>query len=387
MHIVHITTHFLPSAGGVQWSVFRTAEAQAGHGHEVTIITETPGGKWDDTSVPFRVVRFRVPRIRPFTRLLYWRWMWRNRVVYASADILHFHDYTPCIHWFLPLRMLIRRPCFVITFHGYERWPIRLRHRLLRALAASLCHHRFAVGEYVRQIYRHPVDDVYLGAPVHRLDRHETTSRVMTAQGATMRDTTRQSMERGAAVPRFVYAGRLEPDSEILPIVRAIARASADCNTPVEIDLAGDGSLRPHIETLAHPQCVIRIHGMLTDPLPVIQSGRYVIATGFLGILEAFQTGRPVIVPAMNTLRELYVRSIPDAESMLTIIRSEDDAVRIFQDLLTGRHPGEWRERTARAEQFVSQLTWDDIALMMEARYRAVIEKHRTPRTAPERCG
>jgi glycosyltransferase involved in cell wall biosynthesis len=341
----------------------------------VTIITETAGGDWDDASVPVRIVRFRVPRVRPFTRLLYWWWMWRHREAYASADILHFHDYTPLIHWFLPLRMLIRRPCFVVTFHGYEHWPIRRRHRLLRALAASLCHHRFAVGEYVRHMYRHPVDDVYLGAPVHRLARQETGSQV----------SMRQSRERGAAIPRFAYAGRLEPDSEILPIVRAIAQASADCDSPVEIDLAGDGSLRASIEALAHPQCVIRFHGMLTDPLPVIRAGRYIIATGFLGIFEAFQTGCPVIVPAMNPLRERYVHSIPDAESMLTIVRSEEEANHLFRDLLTGSTPEAWGQRTARAEQFVSQLTWDDISTLMEARYRTAIERHRTRHAASRR--
>ena len=348
MRIIHITNHFLPYAGGVQWSVLRTAEALASRGHDVTVLTETPAREgWRDDDLPFRVIRFRVPVWRPLTRLLYWRWMWTRRHMLRDADVLHFHDYTPLIHWFLPLRMLIRAPLYAITFHGYEHWPIRRRYRLLRSLAARLCTSRFAVGEYVRELYGHPVDEVYLGAPVHR----------------------RPVMPRTKAM-RFGYAGRLEADTDILQVAVAIAECCREHDVDAELDIAGDGTLRPRIEALGHTRFHVRVRGMMVDPEPVIRDARWLIATGFLGILEGFTTGKPVLVPALNGIRRRYVRSIPDHRSVMTVAESQDELRAVMAGIFTGRMEEELQRRADAALRFVSEQTWDNIALMLEKHYR-----------------
>lgn len=348
MRIIHITNHFLPDAGGVQWSVLRTAEAMAARGHDVTVLTETRAGEgWHDDELPFRVMRFRVPLRRPLTRLFYWRWMWRHRHMLGDADVLHFHDYTPLVHCFLPLRMIIRRPHYAITFHGYERWPIRLRHRLLRALAAGICASRFAVGKYVQELYRHPVDAVYLGAPVHR------------------RTVVPRPEEK-----RFGFAGRLERDTEILPLAAAIAEAGRALDVDVQLDIAGDGSLRREIESLAHPRFRVTVRGTLVDPEPVLRNARWLIATGFLGILEAFTTGKPVIVPALSGIRRRYVRSFPEYDAMMTVAESPDELRTLAEDIVNGRIEPLLQRRAETALRFVSEQTWDNIALMIESHYR-----------------
>jgi len=348
MRIIHIANHFLPDAGGVQWSVLRTAEALAARGHDVTVLTETAAGEdWRDDSLPFHVIRFRVPLRRPLTRLFYWRWMWRHRRLFSSADILHFHDYTPLIHWFLPLRAIVRRPHYAITFHGYEHWPIRWRHRLLRALAARMCTSRFAVGTYVRELYRHPVDAVYLGAPVHRRPELPLPE-----------------------IRRFGYAGRLETDTEILPFAAALAEVSRAQDIDVQLDIAGDGSLRGRIEDLAHARFHVHVRGILVDPLPVLRDARWLIATGFLGILEAFTTGKSVIVPALSDIRGQYVRSIPEHETLMTVAETQDELRVLSEGIVTGRLEAQLEQRAQAALRFVSEQTWDNIAVMLESHYR-----------------
>ncbi len=346
MRIVHFANHFLPSAGGVEWSVLRTAEAQATQGMDVTVITETPRGSFDDSALPFAVQRFSVPVCRPITRLFYWRWMWRQRGILGEADVLHFHDYTPLVHWFLPLRAVIRRPRYAITFHGFEHWPVHLRHRILRSIAARMCHARFAVGEYVRKIYRHPIDAVYLGAPAHRYP------------------AVAPSIEM-----RFVYVGRLEEDTGIAEFAETLADRAAERRVIVQLELAGSGRLRSHLEKLDGPWMNITFHGRLEDPSPLIARARYIVATGFLAIFEAFQSGIPVLVPVLTEIKRLYIDSIPQADSLLSALRDRTEMREVIDRTLTSDMHPQFIERAKNAQTFVSEHTWKDIADLLASGY------------------
>lgn len=344
MRVFFFVNHFFPSVGGVQWSVRCTAEALQRRGHEVTVITETPAdATTDDTEFPFSIIRFHVPRRRPITRLFYWQWMWTQRERFDSADVLHFHDNIPFFAWFLPLRLVIRKPRYVITYHGYEHWPILARHRFSRAISARCCDVRFAVGDYIRTLYHHPIDAVYLGAPVRHL-----------------------SPATRSPDPVFAYAGRLAPDTEILPLLHALRHATdredGNGTSPVTVRLAGEGPLRREISALAGDGLRIEFLGVRMDTAALYPHARYVIATGFLGIFEAFASGIPVIVPAFNPLRQLYVRSIPGADQLLTMLRTGEEGVAFFRAALAGGQRVALEEKSKAALEFVSQLSWDDIA-------------------------
>ncbi len=347
MRIVFFVNHFFPSVGGVQWSVLRTAEALAARGHELTLLTETPADESsDDTKLPFRVLRFRVPLRRPFTRIGYWRWMWSQRMLLSEADVLHFHDYTTFFHWFLPLRVLIRRPRYAVTFHGFEHWPIRLRHRFFRSVTAHACDVRFAVGDYLRDFYRHPIDAVFLGAPVRALSKSE-----------------------GKEEAVFAYAGRLAADTGILPVLTALAGAAAESGIAVRIRIAGDGPLRAAVEQLQGSHVTMDLPGAVEDTSEILTSACWIIATGYLGILEAFTAGIPVIAPAWNSLKRRYLASIPEANSVITVLESEQQSRGFFLELLRGELDAVLAEKTVRAAGVVSQLTWADIAVLHESWY------------------
>ncbi len=362
MRIVFFVNHFFPSVGGVQWSVFRTAEALVARGHDLTLITETPvDSGWQDESLPFRVLRFQVARQRPFTRLGYWRWMWRQRTFLRTADILHFHDYTTFFHWFLPLRFFIRSPRYAVTFHGFEHWPVHYRHRVFRSITARLCHIRFAVGEYVRKIYGHPVDAVFLGAPLRGFQQSPSGSDAVIA-----------------------YAGRLSEDTGLLPMMKSLALAAKEVKRSVRVRLVGDGPLRAELATLQNEYLNIDFLGVSASPHIALAEARWVIATGYLGIFEAFTSGIPVLTPAYNWLKREYVRSIPDADNLLTLLKDRAATQQLFVSLLRGEMDAEVKQKSLVASLFVSELTWDDIASLHEIWYEMKTTIENMPRTQLE---
>lgn len=269
-----------------------------------------------------------------------------QRKFLRSADVLHFHDYTTFFHWFLPLRMLIRSPRYAVTFHGFEHWPILFRHQVFRAVTAACCDIRFAVGDYLRQMYRHPVDAVYLGAPVRCFQQTPSSTD-----------------------PVFAYAGRLSEDTGILPLLSWLALAANQSDGAVRVRIVGDGPNREAIAGLRSTNMHLDFLGVSPNPQLELSSARWVIATGFLGIFEAFTSGIPVIYPAFNLIKKQYIASIPASESLLSVLDDTEASRAYFAALLRGDLEKELEEKARRAALFVSELTWDDIAVMLECWY------------------
>jgi len=351
MRILFFANHFLPRLGGVEWSVARSAEALAARGHEVTVITETQSME-NDTEKAFSVIRFSVPIRRPITRLYYWARMWSMRRLFRSADVLHFHDYTTFVHWFFPLRALVRRPSYVMTFHGFEQWPIRFKHRMFRRLAAACMDYRFGVGSYLCKYYGHAFDAFYIGAPVRRL----------------------QSVQRGHEAV-FAYVGRLTDDTDIACIARALRDAARIAQEHVVLRIAGEGNLLDSLLEFGDDALHVEYHGTVHDPTPVYHAARYIVATGFLSLMDAFQTGIPVLFPTLNALKRDYAQSIQGIERMAVLLDDSDGLVEQLADLLTRADDVEHISRALRAREFVSHCTWNNIAELFETSYTNIARR------------
>ena len=102
LRIIAFTTDFLPGPGGVQKHIFLFAAGLAKEGQHTTVVTESAAAGFDDTALPFPVLR-RVGLFR-LVRLI------------ASADIIHLAG-PP----FIPLLIgfLLGKP-IVIEHHGYH---------------------------------------------------------------------------------------------------------------------------------------------------------------------------------------------------------------------------------------------------------------------------
>jgi glycosyltransferase involved in cell wall biosynthesis len=125
MKILHYSPAFLPQIGGLELNVANIATQIQYAGHELTLVTRTPGTGPDD--FPFRVVRCPSPR-----EVLRWvRWC----DVFFQANV--------SLRGLWPL-LLVRRP-WVVSHHswycqsdGRIAWQDHLKRWILRFAAASI---------------------------------------------------------------------------------------------------------------------------------------------------------------------------------------------------------------------------------------------------------
>jgi glycosyltransferase involved in cell wall biosynthesis len=125
MRILIYSRAFLPQVGGLELNVAHIAALFVRHGHEVAVVTTTPGRGGDD--LPYPVVRN--PDFVTFLRWMRW------------CDV--FHHSNVSLRGFWPL-LFFRRP-WVVSHHSWYRrpdgriaWQDRLKRALLRRAEGSI---------------------------------------------------------------------------------------------------------------------------------------------------------------------------------------------------------------------------------------------------------
>lgn len=343
MRIVFFTHRFHPDVGGVQLSVEATARAFVAAGHEVHIVTETPGGETHEGLIVHRLL---VPRMRPVTRLLRWRVLARLLPLFRASDVLHFHDYGTFVDWFLPLRPLCSGPVYAMTFHGFDAWPLQVRHLVQRDIAARMMDVTFAVGRYVGLLHPHRVDRVFAGAPL------------------------RSTFPPVPTQLHVLFVGRLADDTGLAPVLDALARASRVRGVTTPVTLVGEASPGWSVERRQWHGLALRHHPPTRDIDPQLAEASVLIATGFLALFDAFASGRCVIVPALTDIKRAYVASLDGIDEMALVARSHDELGRIAQHVVDGG----WRreeDRSACARTFAAAHTWGAIANLHAEAYAA----------------
>jgi glycosyltransferase involved in cell wall biosynthesis len=350
MIICHFCHRFIPQLGGVELSVASLAAAQSALGHDVTVVTETPeSDTW--LALKHKATSIRIVPHRPFTRLLYWKWMWSRRAFFRSCDVLHFHDYGTFFNWYLPLKLLVRRPVYAMTFHGFDGWPIQKSHKIRRCITAAMMDVRIGVGDYLAHYYSEKYSAVILGAPVHNI-----------AQAA------HSGSENGRPL-RFLHMGRLEPDTGIDVVVRALSNVAKRRGVAAHLDIAGDGRLRGAIEMSESEYLSITFNGWIDDPGKLLNNADVCIGTGFLSIFDAFQAGVPVVLPALTEVKNRYFHSIPSIESMAYLATSVDSLEEIIDRLILHEQTDDMEEKCGRASEYVMTLEWPEIASRLNTLY------------------
>ena len=126
---------FAPNVGGIETAVMSLAKGVVGltqtdgfASPDVTVVTSTPRGQFDDQSLPFRLVR--QPGLPRLARLI------------RATDVLHLAG--PC---FMPmlLGLLVRRPV-VVEHHGLQ--TICPNGQLLHEPTQTLCPGHFMAGRH-----------------------------------------------------------------------------------------------------------------------------------------------------------------------------------------------------------------------------------------------
>jgi glycosyltransferase involved in cell wall biosynthesis len=325
MNLLIYSHYFAPSVGGVE-SIVQSlaagiAELRTLDGHRefnVTVVTKTPAGNYDDAKFPFCVVR------RPGVIRL-WRLMRASDVIHAAGPA------------FLPmfLAWLSRKP-FVVEHHGYQATcPNGL---FVHQPDRAICPGYFQAGRYGEcfQCLRSEFSSGWIAAkllafmfPRHWLSRAATaniavTSHVDNRQKLPHTKVVYHGIEDALPNPdrsmpsqklRIAYVGRLVPEKGI-PVLLEAAKILKAAGHDFEIRIIGDGPERLQLQELIQRytlESFTSITGFLTgeaftralqDVGVVVMPSTWEETAG-LAAIEQMMRGRLVIAADIGGLSEV----------------------------------------------------------------------------------
>jgi glycosyltransferase involved in cell wall biosynthesis len=347
MNLLIYSHYFAPSVGGVENIVQSLAsgiaELRTVNGDRefnVTVVTETPAGSYDDTRWPFRVVR------RPGAMRL-WQLVRASDVIHGAGPA------------FLPMLLgWLLRKRFVVEHHGYQATcPNGL---FVHQPDRAICPGYFQAGRY-SECFQCLRSEFSSGSTAAKLlavmfPRYWLARAVTTNIAVSSHVDRRQKLPRtkviyhgiedplprpDLSIPpqklRFAYVGRLVPEKGIPVLIEAGKILKAE-GRDFEIRIIGDGSERPKLEELTQReqlQSFISITGFLTgdafaqalrDVFVVVMPSTWEETAG-LAAMEQMMRGRLVIAADIGGLAEVLgdtgLKFLPgDAVSLANCLRS-----------------------------------------------------------------
>ncbi len=328
MKLLIYSHFFAPSIGGVESAVmsladglpsFRTPQGELEF--EVTVVTQTPAGDFDDRSLSFHVVRQPSP-------LQLWRIIRKSDAIHIAGPALP------------PLVLgLLARKQVVVEHHGYQ--AICLNGVLVYQPDGTTCPGHFQAGRYrncldcqqcqtsvIRSLAR-----LLLMFPRHWLSRKVAMNIAITRQVLERHALPRSSViYYGVEAPLgedvgihsavnasgticFAYVGRFVPEKGI-PILLQAARTLKTQGHQFEVRLIGDGPERPRLDAIIgaeHLEDCVRITGYLTGAAlaNALSDVRVVVMpsvweeTAGLAAIEQMMRGRLVIASRIGGLSEV----------------------------------------------------------------------------------
>jgi glycosyltransferase involved in cell wall biosynthesis len=321
-----IYSHFFaPSIGAVETIVLSLARGLAELRNEkgfavfdVTLATQTPLGKHDDSSFPFRVVRS--PGLGGLLQLV------------RESDVVHAAG--PAIAPLL-LASLAGKP-LIIEHHGYQATcPNGL---LFHHPSGAVCRGHFEARNYLECLKCNRKTASTMGSLrllISTFARRALSRRANANIAPSQHVAVRQGLPRTevifhgvedsfagkSALPkrtinakRFAYLGRLVVEKGVSVLLKATHLLHAEGHE-VDVALIGDGPDRPRLEkeiTSLGLQTAVRITGFLSgehldrilDGIGTIVIPTTMEETAGLAAMEQMMRGRLVIASAVGGLRE-----------------------------------------------------------------------------------
>ena len=360
MKIAHVTDFYLPRLGGIEMQVADLAARQQAQGHEVTIITSSPGDGVQDPLEGPRVLRvtedFRRPRAihprAPFTGAY--------ALLDGGFDAVHVHVGvgSPLAFWAALCAVRAGLPT-VITVHSLWAWVYPIFKTLDK------------VGGFSRRPIRWTAVSEAAAGPVRRIVQPDSAVTVL-PNGIDPEQWAVERLPRPADEVLLVAVMRLAPRKRPLHLLRML-RATRK-RTPDGIRLraviVGDGPERPTLERY------LRRHGMddwvsMPGRQPreqireLYRSADVFVAPADLesfGIaaLEARCAGVPVVAKAQSGIAE-FVRHGVDGLLVASDAGMVDALVQ-----LAGDH--DLRREMAASRQ--TAVSWDGTLALTEQAYR-----------------
>jgi glycogen(starch) synthase len=325
MKLLVYSHYFAPSIGGVETIVLGLsrglAELRIANGapeFEITVVTETPAGNYDDPSLPFRVIR------QPGLFYL-WRLVRACDVIHAAGPAL------------LPLFLarLAGKPA-AVEHHGYQ--AICPNGILVHQPDRSVCPGHFQAGRYAECLRCNARETSWPRSCRNLLlmfPRHALTRRAAANVAVSQHVMQRLAMPRSTVIYHgiddplsnassshpspgricFGYAGRLVPEKGIPVLVQAVKKLIGEGHQ-FDVRLIGDGDERPSLEEMIgreQLESCVQITGYLTgtalsdairDVQVLVMPSNWEETAG-LAAIEQIMRGRLVIVSDIGGLGEI----------------------------------------------------------------------------------
>lgn len=343
MKLLIYSHFFAPTIGGVENAVESLAGGlsglvtpQGGREFEVTVVTQTERGEVNDAAYPFRVLR------QPGLIRL-WRAIREAEVIHVAGPAL-----LP-----LALSLLVGKPV-VIEHHGYQ--AICPNGGLVHQPDGSICPGHFQAKHYGEcwrcQSSKFPffrtLVSLVLTFPRRWLSRkaatnlaisHHVMARNVLPHSSVvyygiddpLAEASRTPLLEQSPKLRFAYVGRFVPEKGIGVLLEAAALLQKQ-GREFEVQLIGDGPLRPELESLTRRLALspyVQITGYLTGArlAETLREVRVVVMpsvceeTAGLAAIEQMMRGRLVIASEIGGLAEVVGKSgltfpVGDAEAL-----------------------------------------------------------------------
>jgi glycosyltransferase involved in cell wall biosynthesis len=251
------------------------------------------------------------------------------------------------------------------TAHGWtftEGMESRLTwfYRWAEKLAAPLADRVITVSEYDRELA--------LNSGVGRADQVVVVHNGMPDIPKSLRGNP------GKSPPRLLMVARFEKQKDHYTLVKGLNRLQ---HLPWELDLIGDGPLRPQVEALARELGIssrIRFHGVCGDVAEKLAAAQVFILLslweGFpLTILEAMRAGLPVVATDVGGVKE----AVADGSNGFLIPRG--DVEKFCERLTELLEKPELRVRMGLSarDEFAKRFTFDKMLAKTMAVYRDAV--------------
>jgi glycosyltransferase involved in cell wall biosynthesis len=319
MNIAFLVTRADP-IGGAQIHVRDLAAAVRREGHSPTVLLSGSGPFVDDLrahGIPVVILQHLVNPIRPYQDF---RAFWEvvNALKEVRPDLVTAHGAKVGILGRLAARVL-RLP-LVVTVHGWACAPgtpplQALASRWLERTIGPLASKVITVSEFDR---RFGVDT-----------RLVSENRVVTVHNGMPDIAVELRAVPGGAPVRLVMVARFEPQKDHATLLRALGGLQTH---PWNLDLVGDGPLRPAMEALADSLGIrerVNFLGQRRDVDRILSQSH--ISTlvsnweGFpLSILEAMRAGLPVVATGVGGVAE----AIEDGKTGYVVAQGDPDVLR-----------------------------------------------------------
>ena len=300
--------------------------------HHITVLTEQ-----FESILPLQqkidgITVIRLPHRAVGHKLATWKWLWTQRRVLLSADVIQVHD---VFWWLLPLLPVVEDKVFT-TFHGWEtQYPVRWQAQLQRWWAAQLSRATVHVGEWIKEFYW-------------------DTPTAVTYGGTQVPETVSVFPQLTKSL-KVVFIGRLSAENEISQYLKLLTQLQHS-QFKIEMTWVGDGPLRD--------QCAKwgTVTGF-TSAKPYLSKAHLVFASSYLSMLEAQAAGKVVVAFYSHLLKQRYLETYAGSEFVLI----SDQPAEVMNQLQKWRaEPAGYVKLQRQARKFATTQTWTQVAAMYE---------------------